>query len=309
VSATVRELDAMRRAIALSALGLGSTSPNPPVGCVILDRDGTLVGEGYHLRKGESHAEVNALAAAGQRASGGTAVVTLEPCNHHGRTPPCHQALLDAGIARVLIALIDPTSRGDGGAARLRAAGVDLEVDVLADEALVVLRPWLEALKSARPWVRWVYEHGPDGPRTCPAELLTPLRVGVDAVLSADGRAEEGVPGAHGADVFTLPTVLSVQEPENVIAALYGGGVRSLLLHGGSGLVGPFFDRGLVDEIIVLLPVSEPSTAPTVASGGERSFDFLPPGFRVRSIQPSDVGVLISAGRVEPPGDGLPRQR
>src|ERR1041384_6563397 len=129
---TVRphEAAAMRQAIALSTLGIGSTSPNPPVGCVILDATGQLASAGYHQRKGESHAEVHALAAAGERARGGTAVVTLEPCNHHGRTPPCHQALIDAGIARVLIAVMDPTSRGAGGAARLRDAGVHVQTDV-----------------------------------------------------------------------------------------------------------------------------------------------------------------------------------
>jgi diaminohydroxyphosphoribosylaminopyrimidine deaminase/5-amino-6-(5-phosphoribosylamino)uracil reductase len=86
----------MRLAIALSARGLGTTSPNPPVGCVILDPDGAVVGVGYHQRKGEWHAEVHALAAAGERARGGTAAVTLEPCNHVGRTPACRQALLSS---------------------------------------------------------------------------------------------------------------------------------------------------------------------------------------------------------------------
>ena len=105
---TSAELKAMRRAIVISASGLGATSPNPPVGCVILDADGRAVGEGYHLYKGSSHAEVNALAAAGGRAAGGTAVVTLEPCNHIGLTPACHQALLDAHVTRVLISVLDP---------------------------------------------------------------------------------------------------------------------------------------------------------------------------------------------------------
>lgn len=104
------ELAAMRRAIVISACGLGTTSPNPAVGCVILDSEGRLVGEGYHRRKGEAHAEVNALSAAGTHANGGVAVVTLEPCNHYGVTPPCHQALLDAGIKRVVVAMLDPTS-------------------------------------------------------------------------------------------------------------------------------------------------------------------------------------------------------
>src|SRR4051812_35242695 len=113
------EIAAMRQATVLSALGLGTTSPNPPVGCVILDSQGQIVGIGFHRRKGEAHAEVNALNAAGTAARGGTAVVTLEPCNHDGVTPACRQALLDAGVARVVIGVMDPTSRGDGGAAVL----------------------------------------------------------------------------------------------------------------------------------------------------------------------------------------------
>lgn len=118
--ASPAELAVMRRAIALSAAGLGTTSPNPPVGCVLLDPSGQIIGEGYHERKGEPHAEAQALAAAGPLADGATAVVTLEPCNHQGRTPPCCQALIDAGIRRAVIAVIDPTSRGEGGVAVTR---------------------------------------------------------------------------------------------------------------------------------------------------------------------------------------------
>src|SRR6266699_5315174 len=125
--ATPAEIGGMRRAIALSAAGLGSTSPNPPVGCVLLDAGGQLAGEGYHERKGEAHAEAQALAAAGARARGGTAVVTLEPCNHHGRTPPCTDALRAAGVARVVYAVSDPNPVAAGGAGVLRAAGVVVE--------------------------------------------------------------------------------------------------------------------------------------------------------------------------------------
>src|SRR5580700_35979 len=139
VEAAAAEAAAMRRAIALSAAGLGTTSPNPPVGCVLLGPGGRIVGEGYHERKGEAHAEAQALAAAGPLAAGATAVVTLEPCNHQGRTPPCRQGLIDAGIKRGVIAVIDPTSRGEGGAVELRRAGVDVETGVLADEARTVL--------------------------------------------------------------------------------------------------------------------------------------------------------------------------
>src|SRR4051812_38872814 len=115
------ELGAMRHAIVLSANGLGTTSPNPPVGCGILDQAQQIVGGGFHRRKGEPHAEGNALAAAGPAARGGTAVVTLEPCNHIGVAPACRQELLEAGIRRVVIGVMDPTSRGIGGAATLTA--------------------------------------------------------------------------------------------------------------------------------------------------------------------------------------------
>ncbi len=149
--ATPTEAAAMRRAIALSAAGLGTTSSNPPVGCVLFDAQGRIVGEGYHERKGEAHAEAQALAAAGPLATGATAVVTLEPCNHRGRTPACRQALIDAGVRRAVIAVIDPTSRGEGGVAALRQAGVDVETGVLAAEAQVVLGGWLSGIKNRRP--------------------------------------------------------------------------------------------------------------------------------------------------------------
>ncbi len=125
--ATTTETDAMRRAVALSARALGATSPNPVVGCVILDADGAVAGEGWHQRAGGPHAEVHALFAAGERARGGTALVTLEPCNHTGRTGPCAQALIEAGVARVVYAVADPNRAASGGADTLRAAGVDVD--------------------------------------------------------------------------------------------------------------------------------------------------------------------------------------
>ena len=171
--ATLMEAAAMRRAIALSAAGIGTTSPNPPVGCVLLDQEGRVIGEGYHQRKGEAHAETHALAAAGGQARGATAVVTLEPCNHEGRTPACRQALIDAKVARVVIALLDPTSRSDGGAATLRAAGIDVEAGVLADEARVILGPWLTALERQRPVITWPYVVSAGGSKRRPARWTT----------------------------------------------------------------------------------------------------------------------------------------
>lgn len=146
--------EAMRRALALAACGLESAHPNPRVGCVIALGD-RIVGEGFHARAGEPHAEVFALRAAGAAARGATAYVTLEPCNHHGRTPPCVDALLAAGISRVVYASQDPDPRVDGaGAARLRAAGVMVEGDLLAVEAAELNLGFLSRLRRGRPWVR-----------------------------------------------------------------------------------------------------------------------------------------------------------
>ncbi|MFG2499171.1 bifunctional diaminohydroxyphosphoribosylaminopyrimidine deaminase/5-amino-6-(5-phosphoribosylamino)uracil reductase RibD [Streptomyces sp. NPDC048441] len=153
----------MRRAITLAALGLGSTSPNPVVGCVIIDASGEAVGEGYHLRAGGPHAEVHALRAAGERARGATALVTLEPCNHTGRTGPCAQALIDAGIARVVYAVGDPTPTATGGAHRLRTAGLDVESGLLEDEAAAGNAAWLTSVRLGRPHVTWKYAATLDG--------------------------------------------------------------------------------------------------------------------------------------------------
>jgi len=161
--ASQAEHEAMRRAITLAARGLGRTSPNPVVGCVILDPTGAVVGEGWHARAGGPHAEVEALRDAGSDARGGTAVVTLEPCNHTGRTGACAQALLDAGIARVVIAVPDPTPLATGGAATLRAAGVDVEDGVLTREAADGNAGWLHSVRAGRPYVIWKFAATLDG--------------------------------------------------------------------------------------------------------------------------------------------------
>ena len=125
----------MARALELAERGRGKVAPNPMVGCVIV-RDDVVVGEGFHRRAGEAHAERHALDAAGDAARGATAYVTLEPCDHHGRTPPCTEALIAAGVRRVVMAVLDPNDRVNGaGAKRLREAGIDVVVGVLRDEA------------------------------------------------------------------------------------------------------------------------------------------------------------------------------
>ncbi|MEU1602859.1 bifunctional diaminohydroxyphosphoribosylaminopyrimidine deaminase/5-amino-6-(5-phosphoribosylamino)uracil reductase RibD [Micromonospora matsumotoense] len=155
--------EAMRRAIELGARGLGTTSPNPVVGCVLLDPDGTVVGEGFHAYTGGPHAEIVALAQAGERARGGTAVVTLEPCDHTGRTGPCSHALIRAGIARVVVAVPDPNPVASGGAATLRAAGVRVEFGVRADEAEAGNVAWLTSMRRGWPYLIWKYAATLDG--------------------------------------------------------------------------------------------------------------------------------------------------
>lgn len=156
--ASAAELTALDRACDLAARGAGTALPNPVVGCVLLAPDGAVVGEGFHERAGGPHAEVAALAAAGDRARGATAVVTLEPCNHTGRTGPCSEALIAAGVSRVVVAVRDPWPTAAGGIERLREAGVDV-ADVSASSADAVRRArdvnrvWLGAMRSGRPFV------------------------------------------------------------------------------------------------------------------------------------------------------------
>jgi diaminohydroxyphosphoribosylaminopyrimidine deaminase/5-amino-6-(5-phosphoribosylamino)uracil reductase len=159
----VTDDEAMGRAIALAARGLGTTSPNPVVGCVLLSAEGEVVGEGFHAYAGGPHAEIVALAQAGERARGGTAIVTLEPCNHTGRTGPCAQALINAGIIRVVIAVDDPTPVAAGGAATLRDAGVTIQTGVRRGEAEEGNVAWLTAVRRGRPYVTWKYAATLDG--------------------------------------------------------------------------------------------------------------------------------------------------
>ncbi|HLM04298.1 MAG TPA: bifunctional diaminohydroxyphosphoribosylaminopyrimidine deaminase/5-amino-6-(5-phosphoribosylamino)uracil reductase RibD [Blastococcus sp.] len=156
MSLRAAEVTAMGRARELAASVLGTTSPNPPVGAVVLADDGTPVGEGATAPPGGPHAEVTALAQAGKRARGGTVVVTLEPCAHTGRTGPCADALLAAGVARVVVAVREPTEPAGGGAERLRAAGVDVELGVEQAEAEDgALASWLTGVREHRPYVVW----------------------------------------------------------------------------------------------------------------------------------------------------------
>jgi len=155
----------MRRAVELAARGRGSTLPNPVVGCVVMDAAGRTVGEGWHALPGGPHAEVVALATAGPRARGGTAVVTLEPCTHTGRTGPCTRALLEAGISRVVVGVSDPYAPAAGGAAQLSAAGAGVDwVDGAEQNAAEAVNAvWLTAVRRGRPYVTWKVASTVDG--------------------------------------------------------------------------------------------------------------------------------------------------
>lgn len=153
----------MARALRLARRGLGATHPNPAVGCVIL-RDGEVVGEGFHARAGAPHAEAQALAAAGERARGADVFVTLEPCAHHGRTPPCADALIAAGVARVAIAHRDPDPRTAGqGMERLRAAGITVACGLMAEAARTLNRGFVARLERGRPIVSLKLAASADG--------------------------------------------------------------------------------------------------------------------------------------------------
>jgi diaminohydroxyphosphoribosylaminopyrimidine deaminase/5-amino-6-(5-phosphoribosylamino)uracil reductase len=142
----------MRRALANAAHGWGQTAPNPMVGAVVVSGD-QAVADGWHARYGEAHAELVALRAAGDRAHGATLYVTLEPCTHHGKTPPCVDAIIAAGIGRVVVATRDPSHQAGGGADKLRAAGIAVDVGVEAAVARELNAPFFHAFESDRPWV------------------------------------------------------------------------------------------------------------------------------------------------------------
>ena len=196
--ASPREIDAMRRAID-AARFVVRAFPNPRVGCVLLDPDGNEMAIGVHQGAGTPHAEVDALIQAGTRAAGATAVVTLEPCNHTGRTGPCVQALIDAGVARVVFAQSDPNPQASGGARTLRAAGMNVESGVLASEAAEINIAWTHAVATGRPFVTWKYAATLDGLSAAPdgsSKWITgtearrdvqKFRAGVDAIVAGTG--------------------------------------------------------------------------------------------------------------------------
>ena len=217
-----RDHEYMARALRLARRGLYTTQPNPRVGCVLV-RDGRVVGEGWHQRAGGPHAEVLALRAAGAQAREATAYVTLEPCCHHGRTPPCTEALIEAGVAEVVVAMEDPNPRVSGqGLARLREAGIRVRAGLLAREAEALNPGFVSRMRRGRPWVRLKSAMSLDG-RTAMAsgesQWITGAaaradvqrqRARVDAVLTGIGTVRADDPGLN---VRLSAEALGIQAP------------------------------------------------------------------------------------------------
>ena len=171
--------DYMAKALKLAELGLYTATPNPRVGCVLV-REGRVVGEGWHRKAGEPHAEANALVAAGERARGATAYVSLEPCSHFGRTPPCAEALIQAGVVRVVAAMRDPDPAGAGGGKKLLAAGIRFECGLLEAKARELNIGFVSRVTRGRPWVRMKIAASLDG-RTALANGQSQWITGPDA--------------------------------------------------------------------------------------------------------------------------------
>ena len=269
------DAEMMRSALQVAADVRGAVGPNPRVGCVIV-RDGEVVGAGAHLGAGSPHAEALALAAAGERARDTTAYVTLEPCNHHGRTPPCAQALIAAGVARVVYAVADPTV-ASGGADTLREAGVEVEfVDL--PEAREFLAPWLFAVTHGRPFVTYKVASSLDGKVAAAdgtSQWITGeaarewahlnLRAQVDAIAVGSGTLRADVPEltVRGVDVVKQParyvlgnevaqgfTTIPGHDPEASLRQMFDEGVRHVLLEGGPTIGAAFLTAGVVDEVV-----------------------------------------------------------
>jgi diaminohydroxyphosphoribosylaminopyrimidine deaminase/5-amino-6-(5-phosphoribosylamino)uracil reductase len=212
------ELDTSVMRLALEEARKSVPSPNPPVGAVVVSKDGRVAGQGFHARAGEEHAEILALATAGAEARGGTLFVTLEPCNHQGRTPPCVDAIINAGIRRVVIGCLDPNPAVVGGGAhRLKEAGVEVEIGVAQSEARGLIAPWTKFITTGMPYVALKLALSLDGrisTRTGASKWVTgaearvkvqELRSRTDAVAVGIGTALADDPRLTVRDVAVLP--------------------------------------------------------------------------------------------------------
>lgn len=314
----------VERALELAERGRGTTAPNPIVGAVVV-RDGRVVGEGWHERKGGPHAEVRALGAAGELARGATLYVTLEPCAHHGSTPPCADAVAAAGVERVVAAVGDPNPKTDGkGFERLRAAGV--AVELIGGELEWRARVQNEAFRvwagRGRPFVVYKAATTLDGRVTVPGArwvsgedarlAVHELRAAVDAVAVGMGtvRADRPQLTARGVGAPRQPRRIAFGKgplPDGSDLELHSGpieaelarlaeeGVQSLLLEGGPTIASAFLEAGLVDKLLIFV-------APTLSGDGPGLLARLAAPLRLVRLSAAQVGedVLLTAYLREP---------
>jgi len=284
------EQHAMHRALELAQTDGVPLGPNPRVGCVLLDDNGSEVAQGFHRGAGTPHAEAAALAQAGEAARGTTAIVTLEPCNHTGRTGPCAQALIRAGVRRVVYAQADPNPVASGGADTLRAAGIEVVGGLLVDEARAVNRVWTFAVEHQRPFVTWKFATTLDGRSAaddgtsrwisspaarrdthrlraeCDVMMVGTSTIEIDnpllTVRDVDGAPDDVQPLRAVVGLRDLPaqsrvfnddaeTVhLRLRDPHEVLRQLFARDRQHVFLEGGPTLAAAFLGAGLVDEIV-----------------------------------------------------------
>lgn len=284
--------NAMRRALELALLG-PAWGVNPQVGAVILDASGTVIAEGYHRGAGTPHAEVDALSNLSVVPAGSTAVVTLEPCNHTGKTGPCAQALVDAGISRVVYAVTDPGQASANGAATLRAAGVEVVAGLLEAEGLALIEKWMWFASHGTPWVtlkwassldgraaasdgtsKWISGPESRGESHLRRSNADAILVGTGTVLADDpeltARQPDGSLYSHqpmrvvigsselpaDARIFNEDAstlVLKTHDLASVLATLGSQGIKELWVEGGPTVASRFVAEGLVNEYLVYL--------------------------------------------------------
>jgi diaminohydroxyphosphoribosylaminopyrimidine deaminase/5-amino-6-(5-phosphoribosylamino)uracil reductase len=308
----------IERALELAERGRGTTHPNPVVGAVVATPKGTVVGEGWHEHAGGPHAEIVALRAAGGRAKGATLYVTFEPCARFGRTPPCVDAIVGAGVAKVVVGAEDPTQ---AGLERLRELGVEVELLDLWD-ARRQNEAWLTWSKLERPFVTYKVAVTLDGRVTVPGShwisgeesrrLVHELRARSDAVAVGMGTVRADQPRLDARDVEVtrqprrlvfgrgpLPDgselELRPRAPEEELRSLAGEGVQSLLLEGGPTLATAFLERELIDKLLVFV-------APTLGGEGPHFLRELPRSVELRRLSVRAVGsdLLVEAYIHEP---------
>ena len=310
----------LARAIELAERGRGATHPNPVVGAFVVKSD-EIVGEGWHEHAGGEHAEVVALAEAGERARGATLYVSMEPCAHHGRTPPCVEAVLDARIARVVAGSLDPGAESGGGLERLSAAGVEVElVDLF--EARAQNEAWRTWISTGRPFVIYKAAVTLDGRVTVPGgrwvtgeesrRLVHELRASVDAVAVGMGTVRTDNPrlDVRGVEATRQPRRLAFgtgplpagcdlelrsRPLAKELDLLAGEGVQSLLLEGGPTLATAFVAAGLVDKVMLFV-------APILAGSGPSWLGDLPSPVELTTSAVQRIGddVLVTAYVNEP---------